>query len=118
MSNRISNLKTAPRHKAGTAAPAHAQTHAAANTPPRPAWILSSPIALMVRHHRPFYGSTLRTVSTGERIETGWWDGKTVIRDYFVAQADDHCCYWIFLERDVAPEDDEEPRWFLHGLFG
>lgn len=30
---------------------------------PRPSWLLETPIQLMTRQHRPFYGSPLRTVS-------------------------------------------------------
>jgi protein ImuB len=71
----------------------------------------------MTRQHRPFYGSPLRTVSPGERVEAGWWGGELVTRDYFVAEADDHTCYWIYRER-VGSRDEEDPRWFLHGLFG
>lgn len=71
----------------------------------------------MTRQHRPFYGSPLRTVSPGERVEAGWWDGELVTRDYFVAEADDHTCYWIYQER-VGSRNEEDPRWFLHGLFG
>ncbi|CAB3810085.1 Protein ImuB [Paraburkholderia ultramafica] len=84
---------------------------------PRPAWLLETPIQLMTRQHRPFYGSPLRTVSPGERVEAGWWGGELVTRDYFVAEADDHTCYWIYRER-VGSRDEEDPRWFLHGLFG
>lgn len=84
---------------------------------PRPAWLLEAPVQLMTRQHRPFYGSPLRTVSPGERVECGWWDGELVTRDYFVGEADDRTCYWIYRER-VGSRDEEEPRWFLHGLFG
>ena len=38
-------------------------------------------------------------------------------RDFFVAEADDHTCYWIYRER-VGSRAEEDPRWFLHGLFG
>ncbi|AET95130.1 hypothetical protein BYI23_D016200 (plasmid) [Burkholderia sp. YI23] len=84
---------------------------------PRPSWLLETPIQLMTRQHRPFYGSPLRTVSPGERVEAGWWAGELVTRDYFVAEADDHTCYWIYRER-VGSRAEEDPRWFLHGLFG
>lgn len=83
---------------------------------PRPAWLLDTPIQLIMRGHRPFYGAPLRTVSPGERIECGWQDGHIVTRDYFVAEAN-HVHYWVFRER-VGSHDEREPRWFLHGLFG
>lgn len=57
---------------------------------PRPSWLLDTPIQLIMRGHRPFYGTSLRMVSPGERIECGWQDGGAVTRDYFVAAAEDH----------------------------
>jgi protein ImuB len=85
---------------------------------PRPTWMLDTPVRLLMRQHRPFYGSPLRMVSPGERIESGWFDGELVTRDYFVAQADDQSCYWIYQERVSSRDAEEEQRWFLHGLFG
>jgi protein ImuB len=85
---------------------------------PRPTWMLDSPVRLLMRQHRPFYGSPLRMVSPGERIEAGWFDGELVTRDYFVAQAQDQSCYWIYRERVSSRDAEGEPRWFLHGLFG
>ena len=90
---------------------------APATDTPRPTWLLEAPIKLLMRGERPFYGTPLRTVSSGERVEAGWFQGEPVTRDYFVAEADDHICYWIFRER-IGAVDDNEPRWYLHGLFG
>ena len=84
---------------------------------PRPTWILAKPIALLMRNHRPFYGSPLKMASTPERIEAGWWS-KTQTRDYFIAEGQDHALYWVYRERIVGAGEDAEPRWFLHGLFG
>ena len=84
---------------------------------PRPAWLLESPIKLLMRGERPFYGSPLRTVSSGERVEAGWFQGDPVTRDYFIAEAGDNICYWIYRER-IGAVDEDEPRWYLHGLFG
>ncbi|KWU26346.1 Y-family DNA polymerase [Burkholderia cenocepacia] len=83
---------------------------------PRPTWLLDMPIRLLVKNHRPFYGSTLKLVSTAERIEGGWFDGQTATRDYYVAQAEDKSFYWIYRERPSVKS--EEVVWFLHGLFG
>lgn len=85
---------------------------------PRPTWMLATPVRLLMRQHRPFYGSSLKMMSPGERIEAGWFDGELVTRDYFVAQAEDRSCYWIYRERVSSRDAEEEPRWFLHGLFG
>ncbi len=84
---------------------------------PRPSWLLAKPIALLMRNHRPFYGSPLKVASTPERIEAGWWS-DTQARDYFIAEGQDHALYWIYRERMVGAGDDAEPRWYLHGLFG
>jgi protein ImuB len=79
----------------------------------RPFWLLASPIKLMLREERPFYGSPLRLTSSAERIECGWWDGQLVVRDYFVAQSLEPARYWVY--RDRLGDD---MRWYLHGLFG
>ncbi|CAL8479244.1 protein of unknown function (plasmid) [Caballeronia sp. S22] len=78
---------------------------------PRPTWLLDAPVRLMIKNHRPFYGSPLKLVSTGERIEAGWHDGELVTRDYYVAEATDKSCYWIYRERPSVKT--EEVRWFL-----
>ena len=82
---------------------------------PRPGWLLAQPIALLMREHRPFYGSPLRMVSVAERIEAGWW-GQSQARDYFIAEGLDHAHYWVYRER-IDGSADEAPRWYLHGLF-
>jgi protein ImuB len=79
----------------------------------RPFWLLEQPLPLVVRQHRPFYGSPLRLLSGPERIEAGWWDGELALRDYFVAEGEEGACYWVYRERDAG-----SARWFLHGLFG
>lgn len=78
----------------------------------RPFWLLESPIKLLLRNERPFYGSPLRLTSAAERIECGWWDGKLVVRDYFVAQGAEAARYWVYRERL-----GDDMRWYLHGLF-
>jgi len=84
---------------------------------PRPSWLLAKPIALLMRDHRPFYGSPLRVASNPERIEAGWWS-QTQTRDYFIAEGKDHTLYWVYRERITGSGEDAAPRWFLHGLFG
>jgi protein ImuB len=51
-------------------------------------------------------------VGDPERIETGWWDGGDMKRDYYKAFDIHGVQLWIFRERS-APH-----RWFLHGVFG
>lgn len=83
---------------------------------PRPAWLLAKPIPLLMRDHRPFYGSPLKIMSTGERIEAGWWSTMQT-RDYFMAEGEDFAHYWLYRER-TGHEGEQSARWYLHGLFG
>lgn len=83
----------------------------------RPAWLLAKPIALLQRQDRPFYGSPLRIVAGPERVEAGWWSSGAA-RDYFIAQGEgDLALYWIYKERISAQNGNDDPRFFLHGLF-
>jgi len=45
-----------------------------------------------------------------ERIETGWWRGRQVCRDYYVVQDAEGGRFWLFRDR-------QSRRWFLHGCF-
>jgi protein ImuB len=83
--------------------------------PPRPTWLLKTPISLLTRQNKPFYQSPLHLLIGPERIETGWWDDHLIARDYFVAINDAHMLLWIYRERVGAAE--AEPGWFLHGLY-
>jgi protein ImuB len=100
-----------------SAKPAGAQLPADILSLPRPVWMLARPVALLMRGHRPFYGSPLRMASPPERIEAGWWSGAQA-RDYFIAEGQDHACYWVYRERLAGALQTSEPRWYLHGLFG
>ena len=72
--------------------------------PARPLWMLAEPQPL---------GSWDGMLVTGpERIETGWWDGHDVRRDYYVALSRAGVRLWIFRERPPGQ------GWFLHGVFG
>lgn len=82
-----------------------------ANTLPRPGWLLSTPQALIERHGAPFYRTTLTLVAGPERVEAGWWDGRGVARDYYIAVDARSHWYWVFRERATGD-------WFLHGFFG
>jgi len=101
----VSNAWT-PAAAPGRAAPAPALQAE------RPFWLLETPIALIMRDNRPFYGSPLRLLKGPERIECGWWDGGLVMRDYFIAQDAASTCYWVYRERF-----GEEVCWFLQGFF-
>jgi protein ImuB len=49
-----------------------------------------------------------------ERIESGWWDGADVRRDYFVAENPRGEIVWIYRDHRYGIDDGE---WFVHGLF-
>jgi len=86
---------------------------------PRPLWLLHTPVALAERNTRPFWHGPLALVAGPERIETGWWDGNLVERDYFVAENDEHILVWIFRSRTGRSNQGSGPgTWYLHGLFG
>ncbi len=56
-------------------------------------------------------GQELVLLSGPERIQTGWWDGGDIARDYYVARGADGARWWIF--RECEPPR----RWFVHGCF-
>jgi protein ImuB len=78
----------------------------------RPLWLLQSPQLLDELDGVPRRRGALRFFGDVERIETGWWDGGEIGRDYYTVYDIYGVQLWIFRER-VAPH-----RWFLHGVFG
>jgi protein ImuB len=66
---------------------------------PRPLWLLELP--------RRIEEGDFVLLAGPERIESGWWDGADVARDYFIA-ARGPSLAWIYRARE---------GWFLHGLF-
>lgn len=45
-----------------------------------------------------------------ERIETAWWRGPTVRRDYHVVETESGERFWLFRRR-------RDGNWFMHGIF-
>lgn len=76
----------------------------------QPPWLLQQPQPLAVHEDRPDYGGPVRLSSLPRRIESGWWDGADVARDYFVGLSQGGERLWVFRDRRSG-------RWFLHGLF-
>ncbi len=83
---------------------------------PRPLWLLRTPVPIGERNNRPYWGSTLNLLAGPERIESGWWDGALVQRDYFIAEDDANVLYWIY--RDRLGSADPGKGWFMQGRFG
>ncbi|MFL6601081.1 MAG: Y-family DNA polymerase [Steroidobacteraceae bacterium] len=78
----------------------------------RPLWLLHAPQQLDELDGVPRRRGALRFFGDVERIETGWWDGGDIGRDYYTVFDIYGVQLWIFRERA------EPHRWFLHGVFG
>lgn len=88
-----------------TAEPGTARTPHPDKQPLRPVWLLVEP--------RPLASvGSLTLLSGPERIESGWWDGADVRRDYYVARAPRAGRWWIFQRLDPPG------GWYVHGYFG
>jgi protein ImuB len=118
----VHGLKVLSSHRpetawAATDLAAGSRREAPAAKPPwpafrRPLWLLPVPQQLNEKDGLPRRAGALQLLGGPERIETGWWDGGDITRDYYVARDIHGVRLWIFRERS-APH-----RWFLHGVFG
>ena len=72
----------------------------------RPLWLLDRP--------EPCDVDRLILEEGPECIESGWWDGHDVARDYYVARNAQGARLWVFRNRR---ETSAGARWFLHGWF-
>jgi len=80
---------------------------------PRPLWMLGMPQPLGERDGVPLHArAPLELIGGPERIESGWWDGGDVRRDYYVARGRSGLRLWIYRKRDAGG------GWWLHGVFG
>jgi len=77
----------------------------------RPFWLLERPQALEEMGAVPCHHGPLKLLAGPERIESGWWDGTDMARDYFVARAADEALLWVYRERSPTG------TWYLHGIF-
>jgi protein ImuB len=102
-SARVHGLATHAEHRperAWRAVAASGKTAATELPPgPRPLWLLEPP--------RRLAEGDFVLLAGPERIESGWWDGDDVRRDYYVAECEGSLG-WIFRACE---------GWFLHGLF-
>lgn len=76
----------------------------------RPIWLLPEPLLLEQRGGRPWLDGPLRLSQGCERIETGWWDGFEIARDYYIATNHRGERLWVY--REIGGER----RWLLHGF--
>jgi protein ImuB len=87
----------------------------------RPVWLLPRPRRLEVvsvvpdgppvRFRRQSQWLRVAQAQGAERIETAWWRGPCVRRDYWIVEVESGERYWIFRR---LPDG----AWFIHGLFG
>lgn len=70
---------------------------------PRPGWLLREP--------QPLPGHATRILAGPERIESGWWDGGDVRRDYYLVQTPTGQRAWAY--RQVG----DNGELLLHGWF-
>lgn len=86
----------------------------------RPVWLNAKPRPLQVRavnsQHLPvafsYDNKPYEIVGHGqvERIESAWWRGRMVRRDYYRVTTSVGACLWLFQRL-------QDQRWFLHGEF-
>jgi protein ImuB len=88
--------------------------------PARPLRLLPTPVETEVMAVVP-HGPPVRFRLSGadrrvtrcagpERVETGWWRGRWICRDYYCVQSDLGCRCWLFREQITG-------KWYLHGFF-
>jgi len=82
--------------------PARGPKRAAAANRHRPLWLLPRPL--------PCRDGRLKLKSGPERIESGWWDGDDVARDYYVAEDRSGAQLWVYCDRASG-------EWYVHGVF-
>lgn len=70
--------------------------------PQRPLWLLPTPLRCEEDRFVSRRGP--------ERIQSGWWDGADVARDYYVAQHRNGSRLWVY-------RDHASGEWYVHGLF-
>ncbi len=76
----------------------------------QPPWLLPQPRPLPASRGAPQYGGELALRCPPERIESGWWDGGDISRDYFIAHTPAGDRLWVFHDRRGG-------GWYLHGFF-
>jgi protein ImuB len=77
---------------------------------PRPPWLLGTPRRLREVAGIPLWHGPLVLSGSPERIESGWWDGGDVRREYYRARTAHGGSCWVF--RDLCGGG-----WYLHGVF-
>jgi protein ImuB len=74
---------------------------------PRPTRVLREPLPLSLVDLEKMRVLSAHPI---ERFENGWWQGRTITRDYFFAVSEGGECLWVF-------RDSRTQEYFLHGFF-
>ncbi|HLN50135.1 MAG TPA: DNA polymerase Y family protein [Steroidobacteraceae bacterium] len=77
---------------------------------PRPVWLLDEPVMLLASEVQQLHQGREILEQGPERIESGWWDGKDIARDYYIARQTGGIRRWVFQEQ-------RSKCWYLHGVF-
>lgn len=78
---------------------------------PRPLLLLKEPLALATVSGLPQHHGPLTLLAGPERIDTGWWDGYPMARDYYVASNVEREVCWVFRDYRFGK------KWYLQGYF-
>jgi len=76
----------------------------------RPLWLLAQPLRLQTSCNEAIQHGVVIPLRDVERIESGWWDGRDIRRDYYKAVNHLGIRLWIY-------RDCRNSGWYLHGLF-
>lgn len=100
----VTGLSVQADHRPERASGTSNVSHLPEVLPLRPAWLLPQPI--------PLRGFGLEVLAGPERIETGWWDGEQVRRDYYIVRTRQGQRAWAY-----TPAGEVGPPFMLHGWF-
>jgi protein ImuB len=101
--NAIRYLNTVADHRPERSSAVASESHAPeVDFPARPLWLLPKPKPLPPRPEKKG--------GVSERIESGWWDGADIRRDYYVVRTRAGAALWVF-------RDHADQRWYLHGFW-
>ena len=98
-------IKSGASHASSTSASGHFY----------PTWLLATPQRLDVQQGQPQHHGSLTLLLGPQRLESGWLEGRAVLRDYYVARSEVAGLLWVYCERLGLPGCS--PVWYLHGIF-